>query len=95
MLWQPGNDSNIHSKLVPGWVMIDIKLRDRKLCITSVLRSNDLWFGWPASLYQTFVLQSYVAEKLDVGVGSLSTFSTSAHIFKDQFEYIKKILREK
>ena len=94
-VWNPKIDANVHNKLLPGLILIDFKFRKGKLCATSVLRSNDLWFGWPASLYQTFVLQDYVAKELNVKIGSLSTFSTSAHIFKDQIEYIKKVMKEK
>jgi thymidylate synthase len=95
VLWNPAKDADVHGRMVPGWIMIDFKLRENKLSATSILRSNDLWFGWPASLYQTYVLQSYVADKCRVKTGSLTTLSTSAHIFEDQFSYIQKILKEK
>ncbi len=90
--WNPLQDSNVYNKLVPGLMMIDFKLRDGKLNLTSVVRSNDMFFGWSANIYQLFVLQKYVMEKLDCKIGSLSTFSTSAHIFGDQFSDIKKVL---
>ncbi len=93
MLWDPTRDSNIHNKMVPGWITIDFKLRNNKLNIMSYIRSNDLWFGWPASLYQSFVLQEYVADKVNAKIGRLCTFSGSAHIFRYQFKYIKKIIK--
>jgi thymidylate synthase len=95
VLWDPSRDADVHGRMVPGWIMIDFKLRNGRLSATSVLRSNDLWFGWPASLYQTYVLQEYVAKKCGVQTGTLTTLSTSAHIFEDQFPYIQKILHEK
>jgi thymidylate synthase len=91
-LWDPVQDSNILKRDTPGLVMIDFKLRNNKLNMTSVIRSNDLFFGWPANIYQLFVLQDFVRKKLGCEIGSLDTFSISAHIFKDQFDYIKKIL---
>ncbi len=93
ILWHPKIDGNPNNKMVPGWVSIDFKLRNNKLNITSHIRSNDLWFGWPASLYQSFSLQEYVAQKLDCKIGFLATLSGSAHIFKYQFNYIRKTIK--
>ncbi|PIZ54003.1 hypothetical protein COY26_00300, partial [Candidatus Woesearchaeota archaeon CG_4_10_14_0_2_um_filter_33_10] len=70
---------------------IDFKIRKQKLNATMVVRSNDLFFGWPANLYQLFVLQDYIGKKLGCKTGSLTTFSNSAHIFKDQFEDIQQV----
>lgn len=55
-----------------------------KLCVTSVIRSNDFLLGWPANLYQSKLLQEYVAEKLGVQCGSITTVSLSAHYFSDE-----------
>jgi len=92
-LWHPKIHGNPNNKMVPGWVSIDFKLRNNKLNITYHIRSNDLWFGWPASLYQSFSLQEYVAQKLDCKIGFLATLSGSAHIFKYQFNYIRKTIK--
>jgi len=92
-LWDPLEDSNPLKRDMPGLVAIDFKLRNNRLNMTAVLRSNDMFFGWPANIYQMHVLQQYIAEKLGCRTGSITTFSTSAHIFQDQFPYIKKILK--
>ena len=92
-LWDPIEDSNPNKRDIPGVIMLDFKLRKGKLNMTGVVRSNDLFFGWPANIYQMHVLQKYVAEKLGVRTGSITTISTSAHMFQDQFPYIRKILR--
>ncbi len=91
-LWDPNKDSSLVKKSVPGLMMIDFKLRDNKLNMTAIIRSNDMFFGWPANVYQLFVLQDYIAKKLKCEIGKLDTFSNSAHIFEDQFKYIKQIL---
>jgi len=39
-------------------------------------------------------LQEYVAKELGCKTGSLTTFSNSAHIFKDQFEDIQKVISD-
>ena len=90
-LWNPSSDSKITNRQVPGLVFIDFKLRKNKLHTTTLVRSNDIFFGWPANIYQVFILQKYICEKLNCKPGPMSTFSTSAHIFDDQIEYIKKV----
>ncbi|MFC1728100.1 thymidylate synthase [Nanoarchaeota archaeon] len=92
VVWDPKIDANLVSKEVPGLVSIDFKIHEGKLHLTATIRSNDMFFGWPANIYQLFVLQKYVADKLDAGIGSLSTFSTSAHIFEEHFEDIREII---
>ena len=91
-LWDPIEDSNTLNSDAPGLVMLDFKLRGNKLNVMGVIRSNDLFFGWPANIYQMRTLQEYVSKKLGCGLGEIVTFSVSAHIFKDQAEYINKIL---
>ncbi len=90
-LWNPDEDT-AGSKEVPGLVGLDFIIHDGKLCMTGFIRSNDIFFGWPANVYQLHVLQDYISKKLNVSVGALTVFSVSAHIFKDQFEFIEKII---
>ena len=56
------------------------------------IRSNDLFFGWPANIYQIYMLQKFIAEKLKVERGNISTVSNSAHVFKEDLEEINKII---
>jgi len=91
-LWDPVKDSKLIKKDIPGLITVDFKLRNNKLNLTAIIRSNDLFFGWPANIYQLYVLQDHIRKKLNCEIGNLDTVSISAHIFKDQFEYIKKIL---
>lgn len=92
MFYNPEADSSPFRKDIPGMIMMNFNIRDNKLHVIAVVRSNDMFYGWPANVYQTHVLQEYVAKALDIKTGSITTFSISAHIFEDQFEYIKKIM---
>jgi len=94
-LWDPHKDSNVNRNLMPGLILVDFKVRDNKLHLTSFVRSNDIFFGWPANIYQLYLLQNYVRDKLNLEPGDLTTFSTSAHIFEDQIEHIEKVLQQK
>jgi len=88
----PIEDSLLYRKEIPGIVTVDFKLRNKMLHVTAVIRSNDLFLGWPADLYQIKSLQDYVASKLDCKAGSITTLSISAHVFEEHFEDISKIL---
>lgn len=92
IFYNPLKDSFLFRKDIPGMIMINFNIRQEKLHITAIVRSNDLFFGWPANIYQVYVLQNYVAKQLGVELGSITTISISAHIFEDQLEDIKKVL---
>jgi thymidylate synthase len=91
-LWNPVKDTILSKKTVPGLVLIDCKIRDEQLHISSVIRSCDVFMGLPANMYQLYVLSKYIARKTHVKLGSISIIATSAHIFKDQTNDIRTIL---
>ncbi len=93
-LWNPLLDSDLFKKEVPGILSIDFKLRSGKLNVTEIIRSNDIFYGWPANIYQLYSLQKFVADELGAEPGFLTTVSTSAHIFEDQEKYIGKVLQK-
>ncbi len=94
VLWDPVEDSNTLKRDIPGLILVDFKLRNNKLNTTAVIRSNDLFFGWSANIYQIFILSRYIRKELNCSQGFITTISVSAHIFEDQFGYIKKVLNE-
>lgn len=94
-IFDPLSDAKLVSQNTPGLIALDFKIRNNQLQVTALIRSNDMFFGWPANIYQSFVIQEYVRKQVGIDVGSLTTFSISAHIFNDQFEFIKGMLGEK
>lgn len=92
VFYNPEKDSSLFKKDIPSRIMMNFNIRDNRLNVTTLVRSNDLFFGLPADLYQTFILQDYVAKQLGCELGSITTNSISAHIFEDQFDYIKKVV---
>ncbi|HLP79166.1 MAG TPA: thymidylate synthase [Acidobacteriota bacterium] len=95
LLFDPQTDSNPLNKENPSMIAFDFKIRDGKLHITGFIRSSDMFIGWPANIYQMYVIQEYVAKKLHVPLGSMTTISTSAHIFAEHLVDIAKILKIK
>ncbi len=93
--WDPLKDGNIDNKDIPSMVTIDLKVKDKKLNLTAMIRSSDLFFGWPANIYQIYSLQKHVADKLNLEGGSIGVFATSAHIFQDMFDTVDIVLKNK
>lgn len=94
VFYGPEKDTLPLKKETPGVVMINFNIRNDKLHTTIVIRSNDLFFGWPGNIVQAYYLAEYVGKELNCKLGSINTISISAHVFEEQFEYIKKIIGE-
>ena len=92
VFYSPKRDTLPLRKETPGVVMINFNIKNNKLCSTMVIRSNDMFHGWPGNVAQAYFLTKYVADELNYPIGSISTFSISAHIFEEQFEDIRKII---
>jgi len=92
-LFNPVKDMDLNSKNVPSLLFLYFKIKDNKLHLTCYIRSNDFFIGWPGNIYQIYVLQKYVAERVNIETGSLATISSSAHIFHEHIEMIEKIIK--
>lgn len=91
-LINPVIDLDIISKNIPSLMFIYFKIVDDRINLTGMLRSNDFFVGWPGNSYQLVMLQRYVAEKIGVLPGIITTISCSAHMFQENFEMANKIL---
>lgn len=91
-LFNPATDSDILNKNVPSLMFIHFKIRNDKLNCTCFIRSNDFFIGWPGNIYQIYLLQKYVSDKLNIKSGVLSTVSCSGHVFHEHFDNVKEIL---
>ncbi len=92
VVYDPPEDSLLSNKNSPGIIYIQFRIKKDKLNLNCHIRSNDLFFGWPANIYQIYTLQKYMADKLKIERGSISTVSNSAHVFKDDLEEINKLI---
>jgi thymidylate synthase (methanogen type) len=91
-LFNPQTDSDTLNKNIPSLMFIHYKIKDDKLNCTCVIRSNDIFIGWPGNIYQIYLLQKYIADKLGIKTGALTTVSCSAHIFHEHFENVKEVI---
>jgi thymidylate synthase len=79
-LWLPEKDleTNLHK---PCQIVANYILRDNKLYATHFFRSHDIKDAWPANIYGLGSLQKQIAKEVGCQIGTLTTFSASAHYY--------------
>lgn len=88
--WIFHNDLNTNSKDPPCNNMVYFKLRDNKLHMTVMCRSNDIHWGLFAVNLPTFgILQEYIAARLGVELGHQIHLSNSLHVYTDDERAVK------
>ncbi len=92
-VYNPLDDSREGNSMAPSLIYLWFRIKDNKLHVTGHLRSNDIFVGWPANVYQLHVLQKYVAKAVSCELGSITTISNSAHVFPEYLDKIKKALK--
>lgn len=93
-IWDPEDDADPAERTVPGHIAIDFKLRDGRLHATSMMRSGDVFFGFPANVFQISVLLEHACRTLRAKPGTITALLTSAHLFEYQYTDIDELLRE-
>lgn len=66
----------------PCTIALQFLIRDNRLNLTTIMRSNDLWFGTPYDVLFFTSLQRLVANDLKIEMGSYYHFATSMHIYE-------------
>ncbi len=93
VFYDPIEDSKPNNKNTPGLIYVQFRIINDELIMNSHIRSNDIFFGWPANIYQLYCLMKYITEKLDIKSGKITTFSNSAHIFEEDIKAINEIIQ--
>lgn len=89
------NENVIETKDEMCTVCLQFLVRDNKLNLSVVMRSNDLYFGLPADICAFCEWQKYVADKLGLEYGSYTHHAISLHIYERDFDKFNKILDER
>lgn len=83
-IWET-SDLKAVTKDPPCNNLLYFKLRDGRLYMTVICRSNDIHWGLYAVNLPTFgMLQVYLAARLGVGVGHQTHLSNSLHVYTDE-----------
>lgn len=78
----------------PCIILVQPNIQDGVLNLTAYIRSNDMFRAWPLNAFGLRKLQKIIALGLGVDMGSLTTISCSAHIYQDNWEETKELLKK-
>ncbi len=77
----------------PSLLLIDFKLRNNKVHLTAIFRSNDIYRTWPLNAFSLGKLLQKTSRRLKIKPGTLTTHSISAHIYDDDYSRAEAISR--
>lgn len=83
------NENVIKTKDEPCTICLQFLIRNNKLNCTSIMRSNDIWLGFPYDITFFTTLQKYIAIRLNVKCGILTHFVTSMHLYDKDIPKMK------
>ncbi len=86
------NPNVITTKDEPCTIALQFMIRNGKLNCTAMMRSNDIWFGFPYDVAFFTELQKFIADKLNVGYGTYTHFVTSLHLYERNYKDVEKII---
>lgn len=77
---------------VPCCVGLDVIIRNGRLDLTTIFRSNDIFGAFPADTWGYRALQAYFCEVIGVKMGDYHSYIISAHLIMHRETEIKKFL---
>lgn len=84
---------NYPTKDVNCTVCLQFFIRDGKLYLTTYMRSNDLWMGFPNDVFQFTAIQIYLAMRLGVMLGSYTHIAGSLHLYERDYQSALKNIK--
>ena len=85
---------NHDSKDIPCTCYFQILVRNNKLHWITTMRSQDIFLGFRNDIYCFTRLQEKLSEELNISLGNYYHFVGSIHLYENQFEKVKQLLRK-
>lgn len=82
------------SKDVNCTVCLQFFIRDGKLYLTTYMRSNDLWMGFPYDVFQFMNMQVLMSMELGIPLGSYTHIAGSLHLYERDYKRVYKDEKE-
>ena len=79
-----GKEHDKYKTDTPCTYAVQFTILNDKLNMCVVMRSNDLWYGFCNDQYCFSELQQYVAEELNIPVGTYYHFAHNLHLYNDK-----------
>lgn len=86
------NPNVIETKDEMCTIALQFLIRDDKLHCTTMMRSNDIWYGLPYDIIFFTTCQKIIADRLNIKCGTYTHFATSLHIYLRDIEKAEKAL---
>lgn len=96
LMWDPSDDglsNGTKKKNVPCPYTFTVQIIGGKLCLHLVIRSNDMMLGNPHDTAGFALIAYFIAQKLNVPVGTLTVSISNAHIYDIHFDQAEEICR--
>jgi len=95
--WDPASDglSLFKKKNVPCPYSFTVNIIGGRLHLHNIVRSNDMYLGFPADVAGFALLQTILAQKLGVRVGVYSHSISNAHLYDNQYDAVKELISRK
>lgn len=90
-LWNPGLDNIPGKKDYPCTVALTFRIFKKRLELTTVMRSNDVWLGTPYDIFQFTQLQLTLADLLEVEAGVYRHVALSLHLYDDHVRLLDRL----
>lgn len=79
-----------HTYDTPCTFGIQFRIINNKLCMSVLMRSNDLWYGFCNDQYCFSLLQEMVAKELNLKIGWYYHFATDLHLYERHYKKKKR-----
>lgn len=86
------NEHVIETHDEPCTIALQFLVRNEKLYCTGMMRSNDIWFGFPYDVAFFTQLQMYIADRLELKYGTYTHFVVSMHLYDRNMQEVERIL---
>lgn len=74
--------SDKDSKDINCTVALQFFIRDGKLYLTTYMRSNDIWMGFPYDVFQFTCMQVLMSMELELEIGTYTHIAGSLHLYE-------------
>src|SRR3990167_3315493 len=89
-IWRPNPEP---SKDIPCTVSMHFRMTQHGLDLTTHMRSNDLWLGFPYDVFNFTSIQEVVAVTLNVPIGKYHHIVSDIHLYEQHFELAKQAVQ--
>ncbi len=72
--------------------LLDFKIRDNKLIMNVVYRSQNIFSSQPGNILALKNIQQNISDRLNIECGNIELVVFSAHIYEDDIESAREVL---